>query len=85
MNQKTAPFRKIHAECKKLKSLPNKVQEYTEDAQTTIIATTRSTIPKISSDHLFILLEETFNLKRLCLKNTYFEMVLNSFINGPLF
>lgn len=84
-DQKIPPLNKIQAECKKLRSFPNKVQEYAEDAQAIIIAPTRNAKPAVSSSHLFILIVEVSDLKRLCLKNTYFEMVLDSFINRLFF
>ncbi len=84
-NQKIPPLNKIQAECKKLRSFPNIVQEYVEDAQATIIITTRSAKPNISSSHLFILIVKVFNLKRLCLKNTYVQKIVDSFINRLFF
>lgn len=62
--QKIPPLNMIHAACNRLKSLPNIVHEYAEDAQATKIAAIRSIKPIKSSIHLFILLITLVNLKR---------------------
>jgi len=63
-SQKTPPLRNIHAECKKLKSLPKSTQLYAEEAHVTRITATKRTNPKNNSDHLFMLKRLKVDLKR---------------------
>ena len=82
-NQKIPPFKKVQAECQKLRSFPSRVHEYAEDTHAKKITNTRSTTPTISSSHLFILIRKGFPLKRFLLWNACF--VWDSFINVLFF
>lgn len=66
MNQNIPPLRRIHAACRKLRSLPNNTQEYAEEDQATKITPINKTNPIKSSNHLFMILPVGFCLKRLC-------------------
>ena len=70
-NQKIPPFRNIHAACRKLKSLPNRVQEYTEEAHPTKIIPVSRIKPNKSSNHLFMKIHRYFDLKRFLSGSTY--------------
>jgi len=63
-SQKIPPLRNIHAECKKLKSLPSNTQLYAEDAQVIRITATKRINPRTNSDHLSMLNKSKVDLKR---------------------
>jgi len=53
-NQNNPPLRNTHAEWRKLKSFPNHVQLYADEAQAIKIAPTKIINPIKSSTHLFM-------------------------------
>jgi len=70
-NQKIPPLKKTQAACKKLKSLPNKTQEYAEEAHPIKITPVSRIRPSISSNHLSMETNRYFDLKRFLSNSTY--------------